>query len=144
MFAGLVWIGVGVMLLMLAFSWLSRTYSPDVFLFSGIGTVFALLIHHFGFLRIVNSNLKRILSMTGKRCLFSFFPFKSYFLIGIMVAMGMMLRHSAVPKRYLAILYIAIGLALLLSSIRYIRCFVKTGRGGQMQGDGRRPSANGP
>jgi hypothetical protein len=36
-----------------------------------------------------------------------------------MIALGLLLRHSAIPKPYLAILYIGMGLALLLSSLRY-------------------------
>jgi hypothetical protein len=42
-----------------------------------------------------------------------------------MISMGIALRHSALPKRYLSILYIGIGLALFLSGIRYLRFFVR-------------------
>ena len=121
--AGIVWECVGILLLFLAFSWLSKTPNYDIYLYSGAGILLALLIHHFGFLKIVDRNLQRILLMDGKRCLFSFIPWKSYLVIAVMVAMGAVLRHSTIPKKSLAILYIAIGLALILSSIRYIRVF---------------------
>jgi Zn-dependent protease len=121
--AGIVWECVGILLLFLAFSWLSQTSHVDVYLYSGAGILLALLIHHFGFLKIVDRNLQRILLMDGKRCLFSFIPWKSYLVIAVMVAMGALLRHSTIPKKVLAILYIAIGLALILSSVRYIRVF---------------------
>jgi hypothetical protein len=119
--AGIVWECVGIMLLFLAFSWLSTTSNLEIYLYSGAGILSALLIHHFGFLKIVDKNLKRILQMNGKSCLFSFIPWKSYLIIIVMIAMGAFLRHSIIPKKYLSILYIGIGLALILSSVRYIR-----------------------
>lgn len=123
--AGIVWEGVGLMLMILAFSWLAKVDSLLFYIHSGAGVLFALLIHHFGFLKIVDKNLTRILKMKGKKCLFSFFPKKSYMLIFIMISFGAILRHSMVPKKYLAILYIGIGLALILSSIRYLRFFYR-------------------
>jgi hypothetical protein len=38
-----------------------------------------------------------------------------------MIGMGAVLRLSPVPKAYLSVVYIAIGLALILSSVRYLR-----------------------
>ena len=119
--AGLMWVGVGTMLLFLSYTWLDAFHAPGSFLFEGIGVAAALVIHHFGFLKIVDKNLGRILPMEGKRCVFSFLTWKSYLMIALMIAMGALLRHSAIPKRYLSILYTGIGLALVLSSIRYMR-----------------------
>ena len=42
---------------------------------------------------------------------------------GIVLTMGITLRHSSIQKPWLAILYIGIGLGLFLSSVRYIRYF---------------------
>jgi hypothetical protein len=123
--AGIVWECVGIMLLFLAFSWLLTASNIDIYLYSGAGILLALLVHHLGFLKIVDKNSKRILQMNGKRCLFSFIPWKSYLIIVAMVTMGVLLRHSMIPKKDLAILYIGIGLALILSSVRYIRVFYK-------------------
>jgi hypothetical protein len=121
--AGIVWICVGVMLLSLAFSWLSAESVTGTYLYAGAGVLLALLVHHLGFLKIVDKNLTRILQMNGVRCLFAFIPWKSYLIIAVMVVMGGLLRHSMIPKKELAILYIGIGLALILSSVRYIRVF---------------------
>ena len=124
--AGVVWLGVGLMLLYLAFSWLYRTPGISIHPYIIAGVLLALLVHHFGFLRIVDKNLKRILQMDfKKRCLFSFIPSRSYLLIIVMVVAGVLLRHSEIPKHDLAILYIGIGLALILSSVRYIRFFFR-------------------
>jgi hypothetical protein len=123
--AGSVWVCVGILLLSLAYSWLATASNIGIYLHSGAGILLALLVHHFGFLKIVDKNLKRILQMNRKSCLFSFFPWKSYLVIGIMVIMGALLRHSMIPKKELAILYIGIGLALILSSVRYMRVFYR-------------------
>ncbi len=123
--AGFIWVCVGVMLLFLAFSWLLKFSNITICLFGGVGIVLALLIHHFLFLKIVDKNLARILPTDEKKCLFSFIPLKSYLIIVVMIAMGVILRHSVIPKQYLAILYAGIGLALLLSSVRYVRAFFR-------------------
>jgi hypothetical protein len=126
---GMMWIIVGVMLNGLAYSWL-MTERLDYALFAAmIGFVCSLVIHHFGFLRIVDRNLDRILPMEGRRCIFSFMPWKSYMLISIMIVLGLLLRHSSIPKLYLAVLYIGIGTALILSSVRYLRYLILTIKG---------------
>jgi hypothetical protein len=122
--AGFIWFCVGIMLLVVAYSWLSTAPRTITFTLLGSGVVVALLVHHFGFLKIVDKNIQRILPMVEKKCLFSFISWKSYLMIIIMVAMGACLRRSAIPRPYLAILYTGIGLALILSSLRYIRVFI--------------------
>ena len=119
--AGFVWLGIGTMLLTFSCSWLHASPDHVSFLFPGTGLVLALVIHHFGFLKVVDRNLGRILPMEGKKCIFSFMTWKSYIIVGVMVAMGAFLRHSPIPKPYLSILYTGIGLALILSSVRYLR-----------------------
>jgi ABC-type nickel/cobalt efflux system permease component RcnA len=121
--AGIVWTLVGIMLICMAFSWLSGVPRPVAHLYEVAGLFSALLIHHFGFLKIAGKNLDRIRAMPGKQCLFAFIPWKSYLIIAVMVTMGAMLRHSAIPRQYLAVLYFSIGLALVLSSVRYLRTF---------------------
>jgi hypothetical protein len=123
--AGGLWLGVGSMLLFLAISWLRDTALMNRVALGSSGVVFALLIHHFGFLKIADKNLERILPATEKKCIFSFMPWKSYLIIPSMITLGIILRHSSMPKQYLAVLYIGIGLALVLSSVRYIRYFLK-------------------
>lgn len=122
--AGAVWFGVGSMLLIMAYSWLSDAPGGISFVFAGVGVVMALVVHHFGFLKIVDKNIERIRPMHAKQCLFSFITWKSYVVVVVMVTMGSLLRHSAIPHRYLAILYTGIGLALILSSLRYLRVFI--------------------
>ncbi len=119
--AGFMWFGVGLMLLFQSFFWLNAFHVHGSFMFCATGVAVALVVHHFGFLKIVDKNLGRILPMEGTKCIFSFITWKSYVMIAVMVAMGQLLRHLPIPKPYLSIIYIGIGLALMLSSIRYIR-----------------------
>jgi hypothetical protein len=123
--SGLMWIAVGGLLLNFAYQWLVAVKEGrSAFVFAAVGLLCSFIIHHFGFLKVVNKNLGRILPMEGKRCLFSFQSWRSYLIILLMVGMGIGLRHSSIPKPYLAILYIGIGMALILSSIRYLRVFL--------------------
>jgi hypothetical protein len=119
--AGACWCGVGVMLVSFAISWLENFEGKGKILYYLAGFLAAMPIHHFGFLKLADKNLKRLLPLSEKRCLFSFITWKSYLIIVIMVAMGITLRHSNIPKQYLSILYNGIGLGLFLSGIRYFR-----------------------
>jgi hypothetical protein len=123
--AGVMWCGVGIMLITFAVTWLSRYRGEGRLLFYLAGFLAAMPIHHFGFLIIADKNLNRLLPLTEKKSVFSFMTLKSYFIVLIMVSMGIALRHSPIPKQYLSILYNGIGLALFLSGIRYFRYFFK-------------------
>lgn len=128
--SGFMWVAVGTMLLYLSYSWLNASHAQNSFLFAGVGVTAALVIHHFGFLKIVDKNLGRILPLEGKQCVFSFMPWKSYVLVAVMIIMGVLLRHSPLPKPYLSVLYIGIGLSLILSSVRYLRVLLSQVRKG--------------
>lgn len=123
--AGLIWIAVGSMLLCFSYFWLRDAERNMVMLMAGSGIVISLFVHHFGFLRVVDNNLGRILPMQGKRCVFSFMTWKSYILVLVMAATGILLRRSPIPRTYLSVLYIGIGAALILSSIRYLRFLIR-------------------
>lgn len=122
--AGIMWCGVGIMLVRFAIGWLSPLGLRTAILYYAAGFLAAMPIHHFGFLKIADKNLSRLMPLTEKRCVFSFMTWRSYIIVLIMVSMGIALRHSDIPKRYLSVLYNGIGLALFLSGIRYLRFFV--------------------
>jgi hypothetical protein len=121
--AGLMWCGVGVMLIRYAVSWLSFCSGKEEILFYSAGFLAAMPIHHFGFLKIADKNINRLLPLTEKKNPFSFMTRKSFLIVIVMVSMGIALRHSPIPKKYLSLLYNGIGLALFLSGIRYFRVF---------------------
>jgi len=122
--AGLMWCGVGIMLISFAVRWLAACNGKEQIIFYTAGFLAAMPIHHFGFLRIADKNLNRLLPLNEKRCLFSFMTWKSYIIVLVMVSMGIALRHSAIPKKDLSVLYNGIGLALFLSGLRYFRFFI--------------------
>ncbi len=126
--AGGMWLGVGILLLTFSYTWLHPLPVRRAALFGGVGVMAALIISRFGFLRIVDKNVRRILPMEGKPCAFAFMSWKSYLLVGVMVALGITLRHSSFPKPYLSVIYTGIGLALMLSSVRYWKTFFRFAR----------------
>jgi hypothetical protein len=124
--SGLIWVAIGIMLNALAISWLTEWHFNRTWLYTVAGIILALIIHHFGFLKVVDKNLGRIKSLNPRTCVFAFMSWKSYLLVIIMITMGILLRHSPIPRNFLSIIYIGIGLALVLSSIRYLRVFIST------------------
>lgn len=121
--AGLMWLGVGVMLCSMAAVWLSRYFHPGIFLVAGIAA--GLIIYRFGFSGMAKKNISRISLLEGKRCFFSFMTLKSYLIVIIMMALGITLRHSSIPRDLLSVLYNGIGIGLGLSSIHYFIAFRK-------------------
>jgi small-conductance mechanosensitive channel len=123
--SGITWSIVGIILCNLAVNWLLQsTFYKGIWL--GLaGIVLSLLIHHFGFLRLVDRNIERILSKKDKVCIFAFQAWKSYLIVAIMVGMGIALKRSPLPKPYLSVIYIGFGGAMIFSSIRYYRVFLK-------------------
>lgn len=119
--AGFVWICAGTVLLSFSATWLEGFTADGSLKFTGAGILLALVIHHFGFLRVVNKNLGRLLPVNEPKCIFSFISWKSYLIIAVMVSLGVLLRHSPIPRPLLSILYTGIGLALILSSFKYLR-----------------------
>jgi hypothetical protein len=122
---GFVWVCVGGMLLAFSYRWLGAIQGISILPFVSAGVALALVIHHFGFLKIVDRNLGRLLSTEEKKCVFYFIPWRSYFTVAVMVGMGVLLRHSSIPRQYLSVLYIGIGFGLILSSVRYFRVLVR-------------------
>jgi hypothetical protein len=86
-----------------------------------IGFSAAIVIHLYGFSKIADKNLNRLLPMEVKKCVFSFMTWKSYLIVLFMVSLGITLRHSSLPKQYLSIVYNGIGLALFLSGTKYLK-----------------------
>lgn len=64
---------------------------------------------------------RRIINMEEQRpCLFSFFNFRSYLMMALMISMGILLRKTGiVPLSYLSFFYILMGIPLLMSSFRF-------------------------
>ncbi|HRS74918.1 MAG TPA: hypothetical protein P5282_08270 [Anaerolineaceae bacterium] len=111
------------MLLNYAVTWLTLSFSIPAILLGVLGIILSVMVNRWGFSKIALKNIERILALKEKACLFSFQAWKSYLLIIVMVSTGIFLRNSAIPKVYLAVVYTAIGGALIQASVKYYTRF---------------------
>ncbi len=117
--AGLMWTGVGVMLCRLAYIWLAVINRGMAASLGLLGIGMAVVAYYLGFSKIAQKNIKRLCLLTERTCVFAFQTWKGYLIIGIMITLGTILRNSAIPKQYLAVIYTTIGGAIFLSSFHY-------------------------
>jgi hypothetical protein len=119
--AGLVWLGVGIMLAAFSSRWLQSVALSSMLLLILAGLVLAALIYSFGFSKLAQKNIRRISAYGKERvCLFAFQEWKSYPLVAFMVSLGIYLRsYSAIPKPMLAVLYLGIGGGIFSASLHY-------------------------
>jgi hypothetical protein len=119
--AAVVWALVGAFLSFRAALWFrssSRAISWMVFLALAIG----FLKGHFLLSRMARRNIDRILALSPhkeKICLFAFQAIQAYLVIFGMMALGIILRHSSIVREVLAVVYLAIGSALMYASVPY-------------------------
>jgi len=119
--AGIMWSGVGIMLITFSATWLFAVHSWTVSLLVLAGLLLAAGIYFFGFSKLAARNVDRIINIPKERvCLFAFQKWTSYPLVLVMIALGVYLRsYSPIPKPDLAILYLGLGLSLFASSLQY-------------------------
>lgn len=121
--AGTVWLGVGIGLIAAA-SWWFRHAAGQVLPWVAAGIFGGVLVYRFKLQRLARSNLARINGLAPGQERVRILEFQSgraYFVISLMIAMGYTLRHLPLPKIYLAPLYLAMGLGLLLAGFGYFR-----------------------
>ena len=123
--AGVIWFCVGCGLNIFAMRWVIECESSFNWIFAVLGYLLGTVVYTFGFTKIVDKNLERIALLSDKPNVFTFMPIKSYFLIILMISMGHVIRHSSLPRQYLAVVYICMGFALLVSSFRYFKAVRK-------------------
>jgi hypothetical protein len=117
--AGFTWSAVGILLCSMACGWLGALVFRTALLSGTAGMIGIWAAYHFVFSAIALKNIDRLSLFPDKACFFAFQAWKSYLIIVVMVALGAVLRHSPIPREYLAALYLTIGGALLLSSLHY-------------------------
>ncbi len=112
------WSAVGVALCRRAWGWLDEPGANGPLLGAG-AVVAAVVVYRFGFSKIAARNIERIRGSVDYACVFSFQSWKGYLIIAVMVVLGVLLRHSSIPRPELAVLYTAIGGGLFLASLHY-------------------------
>lgn len=119
--AGALWTAVGLLLARLALAWLQPLSAGRAAALAAAGLALAAAGHRWLFRGLARRNIQRIDRYADKGCLFAFQAWRSYLMIALMIALGVALRHSAFPREGLAVLYLAMGGALLLGSLAYYR-----------------------
>jgi hypothetical protein len=121
----LVWTCAGSILLYKGFTILiSFKVFPVIEVIMGI--IAGILFYIFLFSKISLKHTQRIFHLTIEYpCMFSFFNFRSYILMGTMITGGILLRKSGiVPPDILLIIYFTMGIPLFLSSFRFYHGFI--------------------
>ena len=119
--AGVMWTGVGVMLMWRAGIWLSDMESAWAFSIALAGAVIAVSFYYFMFTKTVEKNIRRLCDLPDPVGILAFNSPKGYILIVFMIGLGIALRHSPLDRRILALVYAGMGGALFLASLRFYR-----------------------
>jgi hypothetical protein len=118
--AAAVWTFAGCMLLYRGFKIVDTT-SPWLWLILPGSLAAGVLFYLKLFSGISLKHTRRILSLPEERpCVFSFFNFRSYLMMALMITMGVTLRTTGwLSPSWLSILYLVMSLPLLISSFRF-------------------------
>ncbi len=119
MAGGFMWTVVGTALSMIAAYRLLHLGWGESLLGGLVGISLGLVGCRFQFLKIAGKNIERILQKAERCCFFAFQSWKGYLLIFVMMFIGHILRHSPLPRVIPAVIYLAVGVALTLSSSLY-------------------------
>ena len=118
--AALVWTFAGGMLLYRGLSMLELY--PQMIWLKIMGSIIAGIVFFvFMFSNISLKHSLRIVNLKLDRpCLFSFFNWRSYLMMAIMMTFGITLRMTGiVSPKYLSVFYIAMGTPLFMSAFRF-------------------------
>jgi len=121
--AAVVWAAVGIYLSTRAVLWFRAATRP-VLPLALLALVLGFVKGRFIFAKLARRNIGRIGELSPhkeKICIFAFQAYESYAIIIGMMALGIALRHSALDRVILAVIYLAIGSALIYGSGPYWR-----------------------
>jgi hypothetical protein len=121
--AAVVWAAVGGYLSVRAVLWFRASTRPILPL-ALLALVLGFVKGQFIFAKIARRNIERIGELSphkDKICVFAFQAYESYAIIIGMMGLGIALRHSSLDRVILAVIYLAIGSALVYGSGPYWR-----------------------
>jgi hypothetical protein len=124
--AGIAWCAAGTMVCMVGLPLQLSLAQRHMVLIPLAVTIF-LVFHRFVFSRLVGKHTSRIRARTEDRLPFwQFFNGPSWVVMGVMMAGGLVLRHShLMPEWMIAFFYTGLGLALFVSGVRFIGVFAR-------------------
>ena len=117
--AGVMWSAVGIMLMWRAWIWLSAMETVWAVGLVLAGAAIAFAFYYFMFTKTVAKNIRRMCGLPDPVGLLAFNTPKGYILIVFMIVLGITLRHSALDRRILALVYVGMGGALFLASLHF-------------------------
>lgn len=118
--AGILWSGVGILLIKISSRWYDLLSNNLLITVLVSGVVLGIIISYFGFSNLANKNIKRIDDYPDKVCMWAFQKWQSYILIIFMISLGIFMRTTSfVPRPILIVIYIGIGFALFTASFNY-------------------------
>ncbi len=123
----MLWAAVGCGLLVTAYSRFLPVPGYTLLVVFG-GALLGGLMYHSAFVRLVESNIARLRQLSPEKdrvCVFAFINMRGYVIILFMSSLGHILRLLQVPRLIMAPAYTAVGLALILASIRYYKLALK-------------------
>lgn len=118
--SGLIWTGVGVKLLSLAFEWFHTVEIPKYYYLLSGGFLLSLIFYKFQFRIFANRNIVRLENLPDKINIFAFQRLSGYLIVIVMISLGIFLRTSGIlPLWLLAFSYEGVGLGIGLGSLEY-------------------------
>jgi hypothetical protein len=121
--AGLFWAIAGLILCVRGFEWVEVLGVHTMVAVESASVVVAAVAYILWFSKLVLRNITRIKRLPDWACAFAFTAWHGYFMIGVMMTVGIALRNSDIPRIYLAIPYGIMGGMLLVGSAEFFREF---------------------
>ena len=119
--AGWVWIAAGLLLAGRGASWALGLPAAGGLGLAVLGIALAAGFWRGLFVRVVGKNLGRMTGMPERICVFALQSWKGWAMVGVMMPLGILLRHAPFPKAWLVAPYIAMGGVLLWGGVQILR-----------------------
>jgi hypothetical protein len=116
--AALLWTVVGAMLLFFGVRWSILAEIPYVWLLLALAITAGVFKALFILERTARRTIDRIRERGDGRCIGGFLSIRTWLFVGLMMLTGYLLRHSALPRAIVGLIYAAVGTALLVASRR--------------------------
>ncbi|MFH1467533.1 MAG: hypothetical protein ABIO70_24320 [Pseudomonadota bacterium] len=118
--AGLVWVGVGLLLGGRGVAWASGLTLGSGLGLVALGVALAVAFWYGMFGRVVGKNLGRLAGMPERMCVFALQSWKGWVLVGVMIPLGIALRHAPLSRAWLVAPYVAMGGVLLWGGVQIL------------------------
>ena len=119
---GIIWFFVGIGLLIAGTNWLlTLNIGPKLIIFTASGVIIGLLKGKFVLQKVAAKYYKRSEVIQFKKIdiltgWVKILGIRGFILIGLMMVLGSLLRHSNIDRPILGIIYVAVGIALVYAS----------------------------